>query len=156
MAGAELARSATEQPHVDMDHKHRIATERSLADGHMLDSEIVLRKDPAGEGMEKAGKVHSFRIAKQKAAKAAAAKKAPTKKGPKNPMIFTCEELGSLIAEHMQICLERPMPQCGYEGHLIADSIFKELHMKIYRDKIKLKPEIQDGTAYEDLDCIRD
>ena len=46
MAGAELARSATEQPHVDMDHKHRIATERSLADGHMLDSEIVLRKDP--------------------------------------------------------------------------------------------------------------
>lgn len=46
MAGAELARSATEQPHVDMDHKHRIATERSLADGHMLDPEIVLRKDP--------------------------------------------------------------------------------------------------------------
>ena len=46
MAGAELARSATEQPHVDMDNKHRIATERSLADGHMLDSEIVLRKDP--------------------------------------------------------------------------------------------------------------
>ena len=85
--------------------------------------------------MEKAGKVHQFRIAKQKAAKAAAAKKAPTKKGPKKPMIFTCEELGSLIAEHMQICLERPMPQCGYEGHLIADSIFKELHMKIYRDR---------------------
>ena len=123
---------------------------------HQMVAPMLTRQEPAGEGMEKAGKVHSFRIAKQKAAKAAAAKKAPTKKGPKKPMIFTCEELGSLIAEHMQICLERPMPQCGYEGHLIADSIFKELHMKIYRDKIKLKPEIQDGTAYEDLDCIRD
>ena len=112
---------------------------------HQMVAPMLTRQKPAGEGMEKAGKVHSFRIAKQKAAKAAAAKKAPTKKGPKKPkMTFTCEELGSLIAEHMQICLERPMPQCGYEGHLIADSIFKELHMKIYKDKIKLKPEIPD------------
>ena len=30
MAGAELARSATEQPHVDMDHKHRIALQMAL------------------------------------------------------------------------------------------------------------------------------
>ena len=72
MAGAELARSATEQPHVDMDsshagpasvgvstgpvhrasmrpvwdHRHSIATERSLVYVHTLDSEILLRKDP--------------------------------------------------------------------------------------------------------------